>query len=128
MQTAVQLTFSFEIASLQLTPTFKMRALQLKPTSKIVTMRLAPSQQPQPAMNLQVTFEISNVQAAGGGIGQMELLCQAHLAVCDRHQDIAVAVDDDCAVVDRAGMVCHLADAPPVCIAASARASAWLEL
>src|SRR5205085_907579 len=37
MQTAVQLTFSFEIASLQLTPSFKMGALQLKPTSKIVT-------------------------------------------------------------------------------------------
>jgi hypothetical protein len=73
MQTAVQLTFSFEIASLQLTPSFKMGALQLKPTSKIVTMRLAPSQQPQPAMNLQVTFEISNVQAAGGGIGQIRL-------------------------------------------------------
>ncbi|HKP92937.1 MAG TPA: tetratricopeptide repeat protein [Chthoniobacterales bacterium] len=73
MQTAVQLTFSFEIASLQLTPSFKMGALQLKPTSKIVTMRLAPSQQPQPAMNLQVTFEISSVQAAGGGIGQIRL-------------------------------------------------------
>jgi hypothetical protein len=73
MQTAVQLTFSFEIASLQLTPSFKMGALQLKPTSKIVTMRLAPSQQPQPAMNLQVTFEVSTVQAAGGGIGQIRL-------------------------------------------------------
>jgi Flp pilus assembly protein TadD len=73
MQTAVQLTFSFEIASLQLTPSFKMGALQLKPTSKIVTMRLAPSQQPQPAMNLQVTFEVATVQAAGGGIGQIRL-------------------------------------------------------
>lgn len=73
MQTAVQLTFSFEIASLQLRPNFKMGALQLKPTSKIVTMRLAPSQQPQPAMNLQVTFEIATVQAAGGGIGQIRL-------------------------------------------------------
>ena len=73
MQTAVQLTFSFEIASLQLTPSFKMGALQLKPTSKIVTMRLAPSQQPQPAMNLQVTVEIATVQAAGGGIGQIRL-------------------------------------------------------
>ena len=47
MHTAVQLTFSFEIASLQLTPSFKMGALQLKPTSKIVTMRLAPSQNPR---------------------------------------------------------------------------------
>lgn len=73
MQTAVQLTFSFEIASLQLTPSFKMGALQLKPTSKIVTMRLAPSQQPQPAMNLQVTFELATVQAAGGSIGQIRL-------------------------------------------------------
>ena len=73
MQTAVQLTFSFEIASLQLTPSFKMGALQLKPTSKIVTMRLAPSQQPQPAMNLQVTFEVATVQTAGGGLGMIRL-------------------------------------------------------
>ena len=73
MQTAVQLTFSFEIASMQLTPTFKMGALQLRPTSKIVTMRLAPSQQPQPAMNLQVTFEISKIQPAGGGLGMVRL-------------------------------------------------------
>src|SRR5204862_6481303 len=28
---------------------------------------------PQPAMNLQVTFEIATVQAAGGGIGQIRL-------------------------------------------------------
>ncbi|MEY2438736.1 MAG: hypothetical protein QOI34_121, partial [Verrucomicrobiota bacterium] len=73
MQTAVQLTFSFEIASMQLTPTFKMGALQLRPTSKIVTMRLAPSQQPQPAMNLQVTFEISKIQPSGGGLGTVRL-------------------------------------------------------
>jgi tetratricopeptide (TPR) repeat protein len=73
MQTAVQLTFSFEIASLQLTPSFKMGALQLKPTSKIVTMRLAPSQQPQPAMNLQVTFEVSSVQLAGNSLGMIRL-------------------------------------------------------
>jgi Flp pilus assembly protein TadD len=73
MQTAVQLTFSFEIASLQLTPSFKMGALQLKPTSKIVTMRLAPSQQPQPAMNLQVTFEIATVQLAGNSLGTIRL-------------------------------------------------------
>src|SRR5260370_30360701 len=41
MQTAVQLSFAFEIASMQLTPTFTMVALQLRPGSKIVTMRLA---------------------------------------------------------------------------------------
>ncbi|MGI9087689.1 MAG: tetratricopeptide repeat protein [Chthoniobacterales bacterium] len=73
MHTAVQLTFSFEIASLQLTPNFKMGMMQLKPTSKIVTMRLAPSQQPQPAMNLQVTFEIATVQLSGNGIGMIRL-------------------------------------------------------
>ena len=73
MHTAVQLTFSFEIASMQLTQTFKMGALQLRPTSKIVTMRLSPSQQPQPAMNLQVTFEISKIQPAGGGLGTVRL-------------------------------------------------------
>ena len=73
MHTAVQLTFSFEIASMQLTPSFKMGALQLKPTSKIVTMRLAPSQQPQPAMNLQVTFEIATVQLAGNALGVIRL-------------------------------------------------------
>ena len=73
MHTAVQLTFSFEIASMQLTPTFKMGALQLRPSSKIVTMRLAPSQQPQPAMNLQVNFEISKIQPTGGGLGMVRL-------------------------------------------------------
>ncbi|MGI8430787.1 MAG: tetratricopeptide repeat protein, partial [Chthoniobacterales bacterium] len=74
LQTAVQLTFSLEIASLQLTPNFKMGSLQLKPISKIVSMRLAPSAQPQPAMNLQVTFELSSVQlGAGGSIGTVRL-------------------------------------------------------
>jgi hypothetical protein len=74
MHTAVQLSFSFDIASMQLTPTFKMGALQLRPTSKIVTMRLAPAQHPQPAMNLQVTFELAKIQPAGGGLGTVRLL------------------------------------------------------
>jgi hypothetical protein len=73
MQTSVQLTFSFEIASMQLTPAFKMGALQLRPTSKVVTMRLAPSQSPQPAMNLQVNFEIAKIQPSGGGLGSIRL-------------------------------------------------------
>jgi tetratricopeptide (TPR) repeat protein len=73
MHTSVQLSFTFEIASMQLTPTFKMGALQVRPTSKIVTMRLSPSQQPQPAMNLQVTFEISKIQPAGGALGSIRL-------------------------------------------------------
>jgi tetratricopeptide (TPR) repeat protein len=75
MQTAVQLTFAFEIASMQLTPTFKMGAVQLRPASKIVTMRLAtPSQHPQPAMNLQVSFEISRIQPSGGTLGSVRLM------------------------------------------------------
>ncbi len=73
MQTAVQLSFAFEIASMQLTPTFKMGALQLRPVSKIVTMRLAPSAHPQPAMNLQVNFEIAKIQPAGGTLGSIRL-------------------------------------------------------
>ena len=73
MQTAVQLTFTFEIASMQLTPTFKMGALQVRPTSKVVSMRLAPSQQPQPGMNLQVTFEIAKIQPASGALGSIRL-------------------------------------------------------
>jgi hypothetical protein len=73
MHTAVQLTFSCEIASLQLTPSFKMGALQLRPVSKVVMMRLSPSQHPQPAMNLQVTFEVATVQATGGGFGTVRL-------------------------------------------------------
>lgn len=58
---------------MQLTPAFKMGALQLRPVSKVVTMRLAPSQQPQPAMNLQVNFEIAKVQPASGSLGQVRL-------------------------------------------------------
>jgi tetratricopeptide (TPR) repeat protein len=73
MHTAVQLTFSFEIASMQLTPTFKMGALQVRPLSKIVTMRLAPAQQAQPAMNLQVTFEVAKIQPSGGALGTLRL-------------------------------------------------------
>ena len=73
MQTSVQLTFSFEIASMQLTPTFKMGVLQVRPTSKIVTMRLAPSQHPQPAMTLQVSFEIAKIQPTGGAFGSIRM-------------------------------------------------------
>jgi tetratricopeptide (TPR) repeat protein len=73
MQTAVQITLSCEIASMQLTPTFKMGALQLRPISKVVAMRLASSQQPQPAMNLQVNFEIAKVQPAPNSLGQVRL-------------------------------------------------------
>ncbi len=71
--TAVQLTFSLEIVSMQLAPTFEMHGLQLKPTSKVVSMRLTPSQQPQPPINLQVTFELANIQLSDGTIGTIRL-------------------------------------------------------
>jgi tetratricopeptide (TPR) repeat protein len=71
VQTAVHLTFAFEIASMQLTPTFKMGALQLRPASKVVTMRLAGSA-PQPEIP-QVTFEIARIQPAGGTLGSVRL-------------------------------------------------------
>ena len=74
MHPAVQITLSCEIASMQLTPAFKMGALQLRPISKVVTMRLASSPQQHGAMNLQVNFEISNMQAAQGSLGQMRLI------------------------------------------------------
>jgi tetratricopeptide (TPR) repeat protein len=73
MHTAVQLTFSLEIASMQLTPTFKMSGLQLKPISRVVSMRLAPSQDPQPPMNLQVTFEVARIELANGSLGTIRL-------------------------------------------------------
>jgi tetratricopeptide (TPR) repeat protein len=78
VHTAVQITLSCEIASMQLTPSFKMGALQLRPISKIVTMRLTSSPQQQAAMNLQVNFEISKIQAAQGSLGQMRLSPSQH--------------------------------------------------
>ncbi len=74
MQTAVQvqLSLAFEIVSMQLTPMFKMGALQLRSASKVVTMRLAGSA-PEPAMNLDMTFEIAMIQAAGGTLGSVRL-------------------------------------------------------
>jgi Flp pilus assembly protein TadD len=74
MQTSVQLTFSFEIAAMQLTPSFKMGRLNLRPVSKIVTMRLAPSQQPQSAMNFQVSFEIAKIQPVGSALGTIRMV------------------------------------------------------
>ena len=36
-------------------------------------MRLAPSQDPQPPMNLQVTFEVAKIELSNGGIGAIRL-------------------------------------------------------
>ena len=73
MQTSAHLTFSFEIATIQLTPRFKMGVLQVRLISKIVTMRLAPSQQPQRAMNLEVSFEIAKIQPVGETLGTIRM-------------------------------------------------------
>ncbi|MDQ3117928.1 MAG: tetratricopeptide repeat protein [Verrucomicrobiota bacterium] len=73
MRTAVQLTFSLEIASMQLTPTFEVSGLQLKPTSKVVSMRLARSQDPQPPINLQVAFEVAKIELINGAIATVRL-------------------------------------------------------
>ena len=73
MQTSVQITFALEIAAMQLTPSFKMDVLKVRPTSKLVSMRLVSSQQPQPALNLQVAFEIADIQPADGALGTIRL-------------------------------------------------------
>jgi hypothetical protein len=58
---------------MQLTPSFKMDVLKVRPTSKLVGMRLGSSQQPEPAMNLQVAFEIADIQPADGALGTIRL-------------------------------------------------------
>jgi Flp pilus assembly protein TadD len=73
MHTAVQLTFSFEVASVQLTPTFKVSTLRVRPTSKVVTMRLGSGQGSQPATNSEVTFEIAKIQPTGGAFGNIRM-------------------------------------------------------
>ncbi|PYK13410.1 MAG: hypothetical protein DME65_02005, partial [Verrucomicrobia bacterium] len=74
MQTSVQLTFSFEIAAMQLTSSFKMGALKVRPISKLVTMRLPSPQQPQSALNLQVSFELAKIQPASGALGTIRMV------------------------------------------------------
>jgi Flp pilus assembly protein TadD len=74
MQTSVQLTFSFEIAAMQLTPSFKMGVLKVRPISKLVTMRLPSSQRTQPALNLQVAFEVAKLQPVAGALGTVRVV------------------------------------------------------
>src|SRR5262249_36205004 len=50
-----------------------MGGLQLKPTSKVVSIRLAPSQDPQPPINLQATFEVAGIDLSNGNIGSGRL-------------------------------------------------------
>ena len=74
MQASVQITFSFEIAAMQLTSSFRMGVLKVRPISKLVTMRLPAPQQPQPALNLQVSFEVAKIQPVGGALGTVRMI------------------------------------------------------
>src|SRR6266536_2188784 len=90
MQTSVQLTFSFEIAAMQLTPSFKMGSVNVRPISKVVTMRLAGSQQPQPAMNFQVSFEIAKIQPLGSTLGTIRMVPSQQRAPVSGSSSVAV--------------------------------------
>jgi len=74
MQTSVQLTFSFEIATMQLTPSFKMGVLKVRPISKLVTMRLPSPQRAQSPLNLQVAFEVVKIQPVAGALGTIRVI------------------------------------------------------
>jgi Flp pilus assembly protein TadD len=74
MHNTVELTFSFEVASVQLTSAFKVGALEVRPASKVVTMRLAPLQDAQLGSNLEVAFEITNVALAGDSLGKIQVV------------------------------------------------------
>ena len=75
--TAVQLTFSLEIASMQLTSTMKMSRLYLKPLSKAVSVRFGSTQDPEPPMDFNVTFEMAKIDLSNGTIGSVRLVPSA---------------------------------------------------
>ena len=90
--TTVELTFSFEVASVQLTPAFKVGALQVRPASKVVTMRLGPFQDSQPMTNSEVAFEIAKVALAGDGLGKIEVVrSQQQKPLADGSPSFAIA-------------------------------------
>ena len=75
--TAVQLTFSLEIASMQLTSTMKMSRLYLKPLSKAVSVRFGSTQDPEPPMDFNVAFEMAKIDLSNGTIGSVRLVPSA---------------------------------------------------
>ena len=75
--TAVQLTFSLEIASMQLTSTMKMSRLYLKPLSKVVSVRFSSTQDPEPPMDFNVAFEMAKIDLSNGTIGSVRLVPSA---------------------------------------------------
>jgi Flp pilus assembly protein TadD len=76
--TAVEVTFSLEIASMQLASDLKMASLRLKPTSKVVSVRFAPAQNAQPPLDLRVTFEISKIELTNGNMSRVCLAPSNH--------------------------------------------------
>jgi len=91
-QTTVELTFSFEVASVQLTPAVKVGALQVRPASKVVTMRLGPFQDSQPMTNSEVAFEIAKVALAGDGLGKIQVVrSQQQKPLADGSPSFAIA-------------------------------------
>jgi tetratricopeptide (TPR) repeat protein len=91
MRNTVELTFSFEVASVQLTPAFKVSALQVRPTSKVVTMRLGPSHHPQLGVNSGVTFEISKIQPTEGALGNIQVIRSQQKPMIDGSPSLTVA-------------------------------------
>src|SRR6266513_3531219 len=91
MQTSGQITFALEIAAMQLTTSLKMDVLIVRPTSKLDGMRLGSSQQPEPAMNLQVAFEIADIQPADGALGTIRLTPSQQKPMIDGSLSLAVA-------------------------------------
>ena len=90
--TTVELTFSFEVASVQLTPAFKVGALQVRPASKVVTMRLGPFQDSQPMTDSEVAFEIAKVALAGDGLGKIQVVrSQQQKPLADGSPSFAIA-------------------------------------
>jgi len=88
----VELTFSFEVASVQLTPAFKVGALQVRPASKVVTMRLGPFQDSQPMTDSEVAFEIAKVALAGDGLGKIQVVrSQQQKPLADGSPSFAIA-------------------------------------
>jgi predicted Zn-dependent protease len=75
--TAVQLTFSLEIASMQLTSTMKMSRLYLKPVSKVVSLRFGSTQDPEPPMDFSIAFEMAKIDLSNGTIGSVRLVPSA---------------------------------------------------
>jgi hypothetical protein len=62
---------------MQLTSTMKMSRLHLKPLSKVVAVRFGSTQDPEPPMDFNVTFEMAKIDLSNGTIGSVRLVPSA---------------------------------------------------